>query len=164
MKINIIDNLFSTSHIPKNIELLVYKTILNSFRWANTEHEYSNDIIEKMSNNRSPEKILSQLKKSYFVYISNEMNQILAFASISKEEGKYYLSWLQVLPEHLGNGYARILSDHREEVLKKHSVDIAYIESLTFINSIQYHIHRGFKFDGDQTGLSHSIRMFKYLK
>ena len=91
------------------------------------------------------------------------MCKVAKAISIYKKDNDYYFSWLQVLPTEQGKGYAQILSNHREEVLKKHNVNRAYIESLTYKNTINYHLKREFKIDGNQKGLTVSIRMFKDL-
>ncbi len=45
ININIIDNLFSTSEIPKYLDNFIHKTVIDSLEYSNTNSEYSPEII-----------------------------------------------------------------------------------------------------------------------
>ena len=161
MTVKIIDNLFSKNDIPEGLENLICNTIIQSLKNENN-YEYTEEELLVMISRKNPNKIKDSLHKSLFLYIEEE-GEIAAFSAINTQGETYFFTWIQVLPKFRGKGYAQILSNHKESILKEKNINQVYIESFIFENTINFHLKRGFKFIGNQEGLEYTLRMFKDL-
>ncbi len=162
LTLHVIDNLDACEPIPEHLPHLVRETIINSLIRDGIE-SHSNEVLRDMVDYRSIEQIRKTFGSQYFIYLKNTQKKIVGFSAIQHRKGKYYYTWLQVLPEYRKLGIAQILSGLRDDHLRKKGVSFVQIESLVFVDTIRYHLAQGFIFDADQRELSYSIRMKKHL-
>ncbi len=159
--ITIIDNIHNNEKIDNFIPELVYKTVKKSLL-NNENNTYTIEEIKSQLSRKSVERVRREIQDKFFVYIEVD-NHIVAFAAISKKENKYEYSWLQVLPEHQGNGYANILSDISDKFIILLGVKEVFIESFQFPSTINFHKKRGFKKYYTQEGMTENLKMIKYF-
>ena len=156
--IHTIDNLFNSQAVDKFIPEFVYNTIINS-KLEQGHTVYKKEDMDAWLSRRSLQEVEKGIQNKFFAYIKESNGDISAFAAINKSNGKYYYSWLQVLPQYRGKGYAKILSDLRDQYIQLRGVKEITIESLKFENTLKYHEKRGFKYHDNQEGLTETVRM-----
>ncbi len=158
--IHTIDNLFNSQPTHNISTKFIYQTIINSVKNEGLDI-YSQKEINSWLSRRSLEEVEEGIKTRFFIYIKESNGDISAFAAINKSNGKYYYSWLQVLPEYRGKGYSHLLSNERDNYIQLRGINKIIIESLKFENTLNFHNKRGFKTDINQDGLTETVRMYK---
>jgi ribosomal protein S18 acetylase RimI-like enzyme len=161
-KINIIDNLFNCQKIDSKLPQLIFSTIMNAMSELG-EATYIKEDMDSWLSRRSLEEVEIEIKNRLFIYFTNDNNNIIAFAALYKNNGKYHYSWLQVLPEYRQLGLAHKLYDLFDNYLKLRGVSYIVIESMKFQQTLKFHEKRGFKIHNDQIGLTETVRMYSYI-
>jgi len=167
--VHVIDNLLSSpqeAQMPETpLAQEVSDLIINNMISENQRmKQYSQEEMDKLTGNKSPELLKERLSQGVLVYLTNSSGQLVGCGMIENKGDHYEAKTLHVAYPFRGKGYARLICDVREKCLKDKGISEIYTESLKFEKTLGFHRSRGFEDYQDGRSRRFSVLMRKSLE